>query len=266
MNIIAYLFPDGKNKALTTSYDDGVTQDIRLVDIFNAHGIRGSFHVNAGLLGHNRRIPAADIATVYAGHEVSCHGLTHPSMHKIPLDQIAIEIVQDRRILEDLVGYPIRGMSYPNGSYDQRVVALLPSLGIEYARTVHAHGRFTLPENFLTWPATCHHNMRLLELTDEFLALGADAPASLLYLWGHAYEFDADNNWDLIEEFSRRVGRNNSVWYATNIEIVDYLTAVRALRFSADQTMAFNPSSQPVWILSAGTKVKIDVGQTVRLT
>lgn len=31
-------FPGGKAKALTFSYDDGVEQDIRLIEIFRKHG------------------------------------------------------------------------------------------------------------------------------------------------------------------------------------------------------------------------------------
>ena len=34
-------FPDGKQFALTTSYDDGSIHDERLISIFNKHGIKG---------------------------------------------------------------------------------------------------------------------------------------------------------------------------------------------------------------------------------
>ena len=39
MNRVYACFPGGKHKALTLSYDDGKTQDRRLVDIFNRNGI-----------------------------------------------------------------------------------------------------------------------------------------------------------------------------------------------------------------------------------
>lgn len=32
-------FPQGRAKALTLSYDDGVEQDIRLIEILNRHGL-----------------------------------------------------------------------------------------------------------------------------------------------------------------------------------------------------------------------------------
>ncbi len=43
------LFPRGKIRALTFSYDDGATQDKRLVDILNHFNLKGTFNLNAGL-------------------------------------------------------------------------------------------------------------------------------------------------------------------------------------------------------------------------
>ena len=71
--MLKYLYPQGRPKALTMSYDDGVTQDRRLVAIFNRYGIRGTFHLNSALLGTGNRIQPEEVADLYAGHEVSCH-------------------------------------------------------------------------------------------------------------------------------------------------------------------------------------------------
>ena len=43
-------FKDGKPKAFTLSYDDGVVQDIRLADIFNKNGLKATFNINSGML------------------------------------------------------------------------------------------------------------------------------------------------------------------------------------------------------------------------
>ena len=40
------LFPGKKRKVLTLSYDDGVEQDIRLVEIMKKHGLKGTFNIN----------------------------------------------------------------------------------------------------------------------------------------------------------------------------------------------------------------------------
>ena len=41
----------GKMKALTFSYDDGVTQDQRLISLFNKYGLKATFNLNSELLG-----------------------------------------------------------------------------------------------------------------------------------------------------------------------------------------------------------------------
>ncbi|MEJ0000407.1 MAG: hypothetical protein WDO13_15370 [Verrucomicrobiota bacterium] len=58
------------------------------------------------------------------------------------------EIGEDRLRLEQFCGYPVRGMSYPFGVFNREILALLPSLGIRYSRTVNATGGFGLPEDF----------------------------------------------------------------------------------------------------------------------
>ena len=40
-------------KLLTLSYDDGVTQDIRLIELFNKYGLKATFNINSELLGHD---------------------------------------------------------------------------------------------------------------------------------------------------------------------------------------------------------------------
>ena len=42
---------NGKLKALTFSYDDGVTQDIRMIELFNKYNVKGTFNLNSELLG-----------------------------------------------------------------------------------------------------------------------------------------------------------------------------------------------------------------------
>lgn len=42
---------DGKMKAVTFSYYDGVTQDIRLIEMLDRYGLKATFNLNSELLG-----------------------------------------------------------------------------------------------------------------------------------------------------------------------------------------------------------------------
>ena len=69
-------FPEGKLKAVTFSYDDGVRQDIRFAELLSAHGMKGTFNLNSGV-ANDDRVPQKEFKKLYQGHEIACHGLTH---------------------------------------------------------------------------------------------------------------------------------------------------------------------------------------------
>ncbi len=258
-------FPEGKHKVLTMSYDDGQHFDKQLIEIFNKNGIKGTFHLNAGLSEDERRIKPEEIKEVYAGHEVSCHTLTHPTIERCPIDQVVQQVIEDRKGLEAACGYPVRGMSYPNGSYSDEIVKMLPHCGIEYCRVVGNTDDFAMPRNYLTWKSTCHHGHNLMKNAERFASLNKTQYLYMMYVWGHSYEFDRDSSWDLIEGFCEYIGGRDDIWYATNIEIVDYMNAAKNLKFTAAGDMVYNPSAIPVWISVDGAVHKIDGGATVQI-
>ena len=87
----------------------------------------------------------------------------------------------------------------------------------------------------------------------------------MFYLWGHSYEFERDDNWNIIEKFSKKIENKSDIWYATNIEIVDYLDAVNRVQVSVDGDFAFNPSSMSVWLEVDKKMVELKGGITTEL-
>ncbi|HIX15151.1 MAG TPA: polysaccharide deacetylase family protein [Candidatus Hungatella pullicola] len=258
-------FPEGKYKVLTMSYDDGKLEDRRLAKIFNQYHIKGTFHINSGLLNDSSRLGMEEWSEVYKGHEISCHTALHPTISRCPIDQVALQVLEDRKNLEAIAGYPVRGMSYPNGSYTQEIVNLLPMLGIEYCRIVGDSHDFAMPENYLIWKPTCHHNRSLLENGRRFLEISKIQRLHMMYVWGHSFEFTRDDNWELIEEFCRMMSGRDDIWYATNIEIVDYMKAAKNLKFTVDGNLVYNPSCMTVWISVDGNIFSISGGSSVRI-
>ncbi|WEG11109.1 polysaccharide deacetylase family protein [Pullulanibacillus sp. KACC 23026] len=262
---VVVTFPEGKFKVLTMSYDDGREADRQLVGIFNQYGIKGTFHLNGGLFDTPGRLSQSETGSLYQGHEVSAHTFTHPTIARSPKEQLVEEFVEDRKQLEDIVHYPVRGLSYPNGSFNRQIKEMLPFLGIDYARTVHSTKSFAMPDDWMEWNPTCHHNKDLMKLAEEFVGLYKSQYLYMMYVWGHSYEFDQDQNWDLIETFCEFIGNRGDIWYATNIEIVDYLKAFQNLRFSASSRFVYNPSVQSVWLNVDGQIVEVKGGTQVDL-
>lgn len=225
---------DGFLKAVTFSYDDGVTQDRRLIELFNKYGLKGTFNINSGLLdtentltyggksvAHNK-VSRKEFKGIYEGHEVAVHTLTHPMLPSLEEDEIIRQVEDDRLALSELSGYEVVGMAYPGGgvNFDLRVADIIKeNTGVKYARTsVHTFD-FEIQKDLYVFNPTVHHNdaERCLKLIDEFVELSTDTP-KLLYIWGHSYEFDLFNNWELAEEICRRISCKKDIFYGTNRE------------------------------------------------
>ena len=164
------------------------------------------------------------------------------------------------------MGYPVRGLAYPNGSESPEIRAMLPALGIRYGRVVGNTDGFAMPEDFLQWKATCHHNHNLLELGQQFVDLHKKQYLYMMYVWGHSYEFTNNNNWEVMEDFCKLVGGKDDIWYATNIQIVDYMDVVKAAQYAADGSFVYNPCAQSLWLCVDDEKfVEVKGGQQVQL-
>ena len=269
---------DGKSKVLTLSYDDGVVQDIRLMEILNQNGIKATFNINTGLYlpedtvreKYYGRMKFSEAKALYtnSGHEVAVHGLTHPALDRIPSDEALTEILEDRKNIEKQYGTLARGMAYPGGTYSQQVMEELKLCGICYARTIQSTEQVDFPKNWLEWHPTCHHkNPKLMEITKRFVD---ESPKYgnriwMLYVWGHSFEFDLQDNWHIIEEFARYAGGKEDIWYATNIEIYDYVKAYESLQTSVDKRIVHNPSSVDVWFAHNKQTYCVKAGETLYL-
>lgn len=278
------LWPEGRKKAFTLSYDDGITQDIKLIELLNKYGVKATFNLNAGLFGQKGTVAAGrkevphikiekdKITTVYKGHEIAVHGQYHKCLVGMDAARCVDEILECRKELEKLTGRTVTGFAYAFGVFDKVVLQALESCGISYARTVESTHNFDIPQNFMIWNPTCHHDDdKIFELADEFLSdkiyFSFYTPAKLFYVWGHSYEFDQNDNWDHIEKFIRKIAGRDDVWYATNGEIREYVEAYKRLIYSADGNFAYNPSAIPVYLGGTFTDEYIEIlpGQTQKL-
>lgn len=256
------LFPGGKPKALTLSYDDGVVQDRRLVGICKQYGVKCTFNLGSAVLGYQGTAPkpngdtidiskvsAGEVPSLYADQDIGGHGLYHSALNMVGSPLVVYEIIEDRHRLEALSGRLVRIFAYPFGNFSSETKQVLRLCGYEGARTVRSTHSFSIPEDFLEWDPTCHHNdPELMKLAAQFCNGHFFGPA-LFYLWGHAYEFDGDDNWDVIEQFLKYItAYQESIWFSSNTEVLDYVTAYRRLIYAADGSMIHNPSAMDVWI------------------
>jgi peptidoglycan/xylan/chitin deacetylase (PgdA/CDA1 family) len=231
----------GKKKALTFSYDDGVTQDIRLIELFNKYNLKATFNLNSGFLGksgslvregvviHHNKVAPQDVRFVYDGHEVAAHTLTHPVLTKLSDDaEVIRQVEQDRLNLSELAGCEVVGMAYPGDGTpnicNHRIAGLIrENTGIRYARTVQTTKSFAPFGNLMQYQGTLYHHENwndLFEMGQRFVDLETDTP-QVFYIWGHSYEFDIyPQRWEIFEEFCRMISGHSDIFYGTNREIL----------------------------------------------
>lgn len=260
--IVHLQYPGGKSKAFTISYDDGVRSDRRLVSLMRQYGIRGTFNFNSSAFdfpqekNEARKHPRFDREESLAFFqenrdliEIAAHGLTHGYYPFMAQDVSALDMLQDRAAIEKLLGLPCRGFAYPYGQTDDKTVEALKVGGFRYARVTARTHQFQLPQDPYRWACTAKHtDPTLMEEAKAFLEL-KNRYGKVPYLfsvWGHSYEFEDDDNWNVIEELFACVGGKEDVWYCTNIEFFDLLKAYQNLEYFADQSKVYNPSAIPV--------------------
>lgn len=228
---------NGKKKAITFSYDDGVTQDIRLIEILDKYGLKCTFNLNSELLGsrgtliregvkvNHTKNNINEIAEIYKNHEIASHTLTHPCLLDLTDAEVIRQVEEDRIALEKISGKQVFGMAYPGGgtNFNRHIAELIKeNTGIKYARTILSSYNFDLQEDLFAFKPTVYHYAdwdQMIELGKSFIQLKTETP-KLLYIWGHSYEFDINNSWSEFEKFCQMISGKDDIFYGTNSEVL----------------------------------------------
>lgn len=267
--MIRRLYPGGKAKAFNITYDDGVLQDVRFVELMNKYGLKGTFNLNSGLMETEfawihpngmtvKRLPAGVVAELYQNHEVASHTLTHPYLSSLTEAQIMEEMARDKQNLEQLTGKPVLGFAGPFHHWGPEVVACAKGCGFEYARNAEERYCYAPPEEYYSWSAGSYHIMPgFQDFVEGFFH--TDEELALCQIVGHTYDLDAEDMWDYMESVLKRVAENESIASMTNLELVRYLKAMRSAVITDAEIQ--NPSEIPLWFESNGSTICVAPGE-----
>ena len=231
--MIRKLYPGGKTKAFNISYDDGVVQDIRFVELLNRYGLKGTFNLNYGLMHSGftwqhecgmtiRRLREEEICAIYEGHEIASHSYSHPYFDDMAKTDILKELGSDKFFLERLTGREVAGYATPFYYYSNLMAECVRQCGFEYARISEESNDYSIPSDFYRWRGSKFHwDADLEDFVQGFLE--TDQELALCQLVGHSYDLDVMGLWDRMERICHAVGCAPDVWPASHIEIVRYL-------------------------------------------
>ena len=272
--MIRKLYPRGKAKAFNVSYDDGIGQDIRFVELLNRYGLKGTFNLNSGLMklgfawthenGQEiRRLPEQTAAGLYRGHEVASHTMDHPYMDSLSEAEILRQMTMDKENLEKLFGCGIFGFAVPFTYYSELIAKCAHQAGFEYARISEEGNTFAVPADFYYWRAgKFNWSEDLEEFVDSFLATSREL--AICQIAGHSYDLDIDRSWDRMEAILSRVSRAEDVLPMTHIELVRYLKAMSHAVIT--ETQIKNNSQASLWFDVNGQVIRLYPGEKYELT
>ncbi len=271
--MIRKLYPGGKSKAFNISYDDGVIQDIRFVELLNRYGLKGTFNLNYGLMHSGftwqhecgmtvRRIPEEQVTAVYEGHEIASHSYSHPYFDNMDETEILKELAADKFLLEKLFGREVAGYATPFYYYGELLADCVRHCGFEYARISEESSDYSVPADFFHWRGSKFHwDKDMADFVRGFLE--TEQELALCQLVGHSYDLDVMNLWQIMEQILRWVSENSDVWAVTHIELVRYLRNMNLAKISDSKIS--NESNAELWFMIDGKTIKLAPGETIQL-
>lgn len=234
-------------KYFTIRFDDGITQDARVMEILKKYNADCcTFYINTGLYGANwawvgQQFNRPDVthlrytrkeleSGIYDGFDVECHTLNHPSLKNYTERQVTNEVGRDAQNIQRIFGYEPIGLAWPGGDTEwneQNILTILETTNIRYGscttrNTAKGLSKFSLPEYFMTWYPTCSFSdADSMALLQEFI----DAECTedmLFYVWCHGYELDLFYTWEKFDTFIKTIteaaAEDENIVLVTNAE------------------------------------------------
>lgn len=230
---------------VTTSWDDGDPQDLRVAEMLEARGLPGTFYIP--MTGH-RGGPTLDRnclrGLLARGFEIGAHGRSHQPLPRLCDTDLTREVQTCKPWLQDMLGEDVRMFCYIKGRYNARVVREVIRAGYEGARTTEMlgwqldtdpyrlsttlHAYPHAPAAYLRNMGRGWHGGRLLDWTIHYRGLKTWVELAtrtfdrviqrggIWHLYGHSWLIEQHNLWNELGSVLDYVSRQSSVAYLTN--------------------------------------------------
>jgi peptidoglycan/xylan/chitin deacetylase (PgdA/CDA1 family) len=239
---------------ITTSWDDGDKSDLKLLELLNKYGIKGTFYIPA-----KNQLTAQEIKMIDRSQEVGAHTVNHRRLAEIDLKPAEQEIIESKKFLTDILGRSPKMFCYPYGSFNEEIKKIVKSSGFSGARTVKTFcfdkptdlfeldttmNIYPFPfrkkdKNHFYWSGALWQPMvkyypeifkKQLPLGSYFswLALtknlikSAEKEGGVFHLWGHSWEIEKYGLWGDLEKILKYLSQRPDSVFLTNSEVIEY--------------------------------------------
>ena len=225
------------NVIVTTSWDDGTITDLKLAELLEKYGIKGTFYIPKFM---ENQLPRKDIMAINKQFEIGAHSIDQPDLTKVSLAEAKRQIVDSKTHLEDLLGHNIPLFCYPFGRCNETIKRIVKDAGFIAARgctpggfdllrdpydlhiTLFASNGSPLMALKICWgsrlrkiSAFSDWEIRAKLLFDLVLKRGG-----VYHIYGHSEHIENANEWNKLERVFSYISNREGVNYMTNGEVV----------------------------------------------
>lgn len=140
-------------KPVVITFDDNnLSQYDTALPILEAHGQKAVFYLIVKYLDAAHMVNRDRALDLHAkGHEIAAHTMTHRALPGLNDADLAWELTESKRLLEELIGQPVKHLAYPGTAHNQRVRDATKAAGYETA-TIMDPRNLTEVHDWMKWP------------------------------------------------------------------------------------------------------------------
>lgn len=243
---------DKKQLIITTSWDDGHALDLRLAELLDKYGIKGTFYVPINNAEHPVMLPS-ELDVIAGRFEIGGHTVNHIYLNTLSEEDARSEVGECKTMLEDRLGRAVDAFCYPGGKYSQRDIRLVSDAGFLFGRTTRLlHTNYPLQPHLMDTSMQAFHHSSVT-LTKHCLKAGFMLPIAeqaffykgnknfpllaevllnkvlanggVFHLWGHSWEIDEFGLWNELEAVLKMLAFHPDITYLDNTECWKALSA-----------------------------------------
>lgn len=119
------------------TFDDGNRTDaLTALPLLQKYGFAATFYITTQWVGRPGFLDAGDIRTLHAaGMEIGSHGHSHKYFDDMSAGELADELAESTRILNRIIGGPVRALGAPGGRLHPQLSDIARSKGIDTIAT-----------------------------------------------------------------------------------------------------------------------------------
>jgi len=141
------------SRPVVITLDDGY-QDLYTAafPILQMHHFTAVAYIVSGFIDKRGYVTSDEVVQLdRAGIEIGSHTVSHPDLAHVSFASAMFQVVESKRVLEDMLGHPVLDFAYPSGRYDAETIQAVEKAGYDTAVTTSGYPQMHTLQNRYTW-------------------------------------------------------------------------------------------------------------------